>query len=226
MHGTIIIYRYTIHYMQNTKAPRYTALAGVIGPTLFVTVFTIEGFLRPGYNPLSTYVSALSLGPRGWTQIVNFIVSGTLLLVFACGAAIKFKKEKTSQAGPVQLAIIAIGILLSGPFVMDPIGTPTAQASVHGLVHGILGGIVFLLMPISSMVFYRRLRTEPNWQSFSKWTLTMSILLIVTLTLFTFATKIPSLQIVFASWFGLLQRLVLIPFMFWVFTFGVSVYRK
>jgi hypothetical protein len=109
---------------------------------------------------------------------------------------------------------------------MDPMGTPPAQASVHGLVHGILGGIVFLLMPISCMVFYRRLRTEPSWQSFSKWTLVMGILLIATLTLFTFATKIPSLQIVFSDWFGLLQRLVLIPFMFWVFTLGLTMYRK
>ena len=212
--------------MPNSKPHRLTALAGITGPAIFVTVFTIEGVLRPGYNPLSTYVSALSLGPRGWIQIINFIVSGTLLLVFARGAAIEFKKEKASQAGPVQLAIIATGILLSGPFVMDPMGTPPAQASVHGLVHGILGGIVFLLMPISCIVFYRRMRTETGWQSFSKWTLVMGILLIATLTLFTFATKIPSLQVIFSNWFGLLQRLVLIPFMFWVLTLGVTIYRK
>jgi hypothetical protein len=41
-----------------------------------VAVFTIEGWLRPGYDPLSTYVSALSLGLHGWIQIVNFIVLG------------------------------------------------------------------------------------------------------------------------------------------------------
>jgi hypothetical membrane protein len=212
--------------MKNNKSISYTALAGILGPALFVIVFSIEGWLRPDYNALSTYVSALSLGPRGGVQIINFIISGTLMLVFARGVAIEFKKEKTSQAGPLQLAIIATGILLSGPFVMDPMGTPPAHASVHGLVHGILGGIVFLLMPISCIAFYRRLRTEHNWQTFSKWTLTMGIILIATLTLFTFSTKIPALQIRFSDWFGLLQRLVLIPFMFWVFTLGVALHQK
>ena len=213
-------------HLKSNKTFSYTALAGIIGPTLFVIVFTIAGLLRPGYNALSTYVSALSLGADGGIQIANFIVSGALMLVFARGVAIEFKKEKISQAGAWQLAIIATGILLSGPFVMDPMGTLQAQASVHGLVHGILGGIVFLLMPISCMVFYRHLRTEPKWQTFSKWTLTMGIILIATLTLFTFATKIPSLQIIFRDWFGLLQRLVLIPFMFWEFTLGVALYLK
>lgn len=212
--------------MKSNEPISYTALAGILGPSLFVIVFTIEGRLQPGYNALSTYVSALSLGPRGWVQIINFVISGTLMLVFARGAAIEFKKEKTSQAGPLQLAIIATGILLSGPFVMDPMGTPPAHASVHGLVHGILGGIVFLLMPISCIVFYRRLRIEPNWQTFSKWTLIMGIILITTLTIFTFATKISALQIVFNDWFGLLQRLVLIPFMFWVLTLGVALYQR
>ena len=212
--------------MESNKARSYTVLAGILGPALFVIAFTIEGWLRPGYNTLSTYVSALSLGPDGGVQIVNFIISRALMIVFARGVAIEFKKEKTSQAGSWQLAIIATGIILSGPFVMDPMGTLPAHASVHGLVHGILGGIVFLLMPISCIVFYRRLLTEPNWQTFSKWTLTMGIILIATLTLFTFATKIPSLQIIFRDWFGLLQRLVLIPFMFWVFTLGVAIYQK
>ncbi len=212
--------------MESNKTSSYTALAGILGPALFVIIFTIEGWLRTDYNALSTYVSALSLGPNGGVQIINFIISGTLMLVFARGLAIEFKKEKTSQAGSWQLAIIAMGILLSGPFVMDPMGTLPAQASVHGMVHGILGGIVFLLMPISCIAFYRRLRIEPNWQIFSKWTLTMGIILIATLTLFTFATKIPSLQIIFSDWFGLLQRIVLIPFMFWVFTLGMALYQK
>ena len=59
--------------------------AGMIGPTLFVAVFTLEGWLRPGYNPLSMVVSELSLGPRGWIQITNFLMLGVLFLIFAPG---------------------------------------------------------------------------------------------------------------------------------------------
>src|SRR6266567_6949207 len=111
---------------------------GLIGPVLFVSVFLLEGALRPGYNPLSAYVSALSLGPRGWIQIANFIVSGALLLVFTRAVAGEFPSGKASRGGIILLAIIAVGYLASGPFVMDPPGTPLSAASLHGTLHGIL----------------------------------------------------------------------------------------
>lgn len=38
------------------------AWAGIIGATLFVFIFTLEGWCRPGYKPLEMYISALSLG--------------------------------------------------------------------------------------------------------------------------------------------------------------------
>ena len=65
------------------------AWAGMIAPTLFVGTFTIEGSLRPGYDPgtihFREYVSALSIGPGGCIQIANFVVVGLLLLAFARG---------------------------------------------------------------------------------------------------------------------------------------------
>ena len=60
----------------------------MIGPALFVVTFTIEGCLRPGYRAREMFVSELSLGPRGWIQIANFIVAfnawnGVVQRVFA-----------------------------------------------------------------------------------------------------------------------------------------------
>jgi len=73
---------------------RLAAWAGILGPVLFVAIFTIEGWLRPDYQPLSTYVSALSLGPRGWIQMTNFVVFGILLLAFTRVLAAEFKDGK------------------------------------------------------------------------------------------------------------------------------------
>ena len=212
--------------MKNIGIIRNTALAGGIGSALFVIVFTVEGCLRPGYSALSNYISALSLGARGWVQITNFVISGVLMLVFSRGISIAFRNEKRSQAGPVLLGIVSAGMFLSGPFVMDAAGTPVAGASVHGLVHGITGSIVFLLFPISCLVCYRGLRAQPHRQAFGTWTLATGILLTITLIIFICATKIPGLHIIDSHWFGLLQRMVLIPFMFWVFTFAVALYKK
>ena len=121
---------------------RFAAWAGMIAPMLFVVIFTIEGWLRPGYNPLAMYVSELSLGPYGWMQILNFIIFSILFLIFVRGIASEFKEGKASRFGPPLLTIIGLSFLVSGPFVTDP-GTIFLQMSWHGMIHGIFGAIVF-----------------------------------------------------------------------------------
>lgn len=59
------------------------AVAGSLGAVIFVTVFTLEGWLRPGYDSRSMFVSELSLGPRGFVQILNFLFLGVSQLLFA-----------------------------------------------------------------------------------------------------------------------------------------------
>ena len=205
---------------------RLAAWAGIIGPALFVAIFTIEGWLRPGYEPLSTYVSALSLGPRGLIQIANFIVLGVLLLVFTRGVAAEFQTGKASRGGPILLTTIAILFLVSGPFLMDPTGTPLNQVTVHGTIHGLAGGIIFLLMPISCFVYLRRFRADPNWRSLQWWTLALGIIIAAAVVLLTISSKLPEVQNVFKDWLGLIQRTIIVPFMLWVFIFALGLHRR
>jgi hypothetical membrane protein len=205
---------------------RLAAWVGIIGPTLFVAIFTIEGWLRPGYEPLKMYVSELSLGARGWIQIVNFIVLGVLLFVFTRGVAAEFQAGKASRGGLILLTIIAILFLVSGPFLMDPMGTPPDQASVHGTIHGLAGGIIFLLMPISCFVFLRRFRVDTNWQSLQWWTLALGIVIAVAVVLLTISSKLPKVQNIFKDWLGLIQRVIIVPFMAWVFIFALGFRRR
>jgi hypothetical membrane protein len=97
--------------------------AGMIGSALFVTVFTIEGWLRPGYDAVATFVSELSLGTRGWIQSGNFLVLGVLFLVFTQGVRAEFRDGKASRAGPILLGIIGMSLFASGIFVTDPATT-------------------------------------------------------------------------------------------------------
>ena len=205
---------------------RLAAWAGIIGPALFVAIFTIEGWLRSGYEPLSTYVSALSLGPRGLIQIANFIVLGVLLLVFTRGVAAEFQTGKASRGGPILLTTIAILFLVSGPFLMDPTGTPLNQVTVHGTIHGLAGGIIFLLMPISCFVYLRRFRADPNWRSLQWWTLALGIIIAAAVVLLTISSKLPEVQNVFKDWLGLIQRTIIVPFMLWVFIFALGLHRR
>jgi hypothetical protein len=203
-----------------------TAWAGMLGSTLFIAIFMFEGWLRPGYNSLSMYVSALSLGQRGWIQILNFVVFGILMLMFTRSVAAEFQSGKASRGGLILLTIIAICYLLSGPFVMDPADTPRNQMSFHGTLHGIFGGIVFSLMPISCFVFLRRFREDPKWQFLQWWTLVLGTISAAAVILLTIATKLPDTQNIFTAWLGLIQRTAIVPFMIWLFVFALGLHSR
>jgi hypothetical protein len=207
------------------KINKITTWAGLLAPLLFVTVFTLEGILRPGYNPTAEYVSALSLGPRGWVQVANFLFFGALLFIFSRAVAVAFPSGRASRSGLVILTLLAFCFFFSGPFVMDPAGTPLAQSTVHGLAHGILGAVAFLLMPACIFVYLRRFNSDPAWRSMRAWSLVLGLLSAAGLVLLTAASKSPQLQGTFAPWLGLIQRTLIIPFMAWLFLFALQLHR-
>jgi Protein of unknown function (DUF998) len=209
-----------------TTRRRLAAWAGTIAPLLFVGTFTVEGFLRSGYDPARMHISALSLGPRGWIQVANFIVFGLLLFVFTRGLPGELQVGKGSKAGPILLTTLSALFLISGPFVMDPTGTPLGQATIHGTIHGLAGGIVFLLMPITCFVYLRRFLADPNWQSLRLWTLVLGTIEAVGVFAFTIVSKLPQQASLLTGWLGLLQRIALVPFMLWLFVFGLQLLRR
>jgi uncharacterized membrane protein len=200
--------------------------AGMIGSILFVSIFTVEGLLRPGYNSLGMYVSELSLGPRGWIQITNFIIFGILFLIFAWGAAAEFKVGKASKAGPVLFAIIGVCLLLSGPFVMDPASALPEQMSLTGSLHQILGAIAFLLFPICCFVFWRRFRSDPNWRILRWWTLIACVVIALAVILLRIASSPVMASNGLFEWIGLIQRTALVTYTIWIFTFALVLYKR
>ena len=200
--------------------------AGMIGSALFVLVFTMEGWLRPGYDWRSTFISELSIGPRGWIQILNFIILGTLFLVFTWGVAAEFCEGKASKAGPLLLAIIGFGFLISGPLVTDLAATPRDQMSLHGIFHGIFGALVFSLAPVSCFVFWRRFREDPSWKHLQGWTLTVGIITTAAVVLLSAATKTAVMPNALTPWNGLIQRTVIVPYLIWIFTFAFTLRKQ
>ena len=201
---------------------RFAAWAGMIAPALFVATFIIEGWLRPGYNSIAMYVSELSIGPYGWIQILNFIILGILFLIFARGIASEFNEGKASRFGPSLLTIIGLSFLVSGPFVTDP-GSIFLQMSWHGMVHGIFGAIVFSLAPISCFVFFRRFREDSKWKSLAWWTFIVGCVVVVSVVLMKAGELPPS---IFTPWEGLIQRVALISYLTWIFSFAFVFYKQ
>ena len=206
---------------------RWTLWAGLLGPPLFVAVFTVEGWLRPGYSARSMFVSELSLGPRGGVQIVNFIVFGLLLLVFTHGVFREWRARRASLVGPVLLAIIGFSLLVSGPLVMDPAATPHSDMTLHSRLHWLFGSFVFSLAPLSCFVFLWSLRRDPAWTSFRGRTLAIGLVTATALIVFSVGpTRPPAPPNAWNEWNGALQRSILIPYALWLFTFALRLRRR
>lgn len=210
-----------------TGNERIGALTGIIAPVLFVGVFLLEGWLRPGYNAMSQYVSELSLGPRGWIQIANFLTTGTLLLCFASSVRTEFKNGKASLFGWILLAISAASLLVSGPLVMDPASTPRDQWTWHGILHQLIGALgFFTLAMVIPIVFWRCFREHEKWQSLSAWTMIAFLIIVVATILLKMVPVLPAAPNGFTPYAGLIQRTVIITYMAWIFTFALKLYRE
>src|SRR5580698_3705148 len=135
----------------------------IAGP-VFVAVFLLEGALRDGYRPLRHPVSSLALGPRGWVQVGNFAVAGTLFLAGAAGLAHAGDRTVSSRAAPALIGAAGAGLIGAAVFATDPVsgyppGTPDAitQPSRTGVIHNLAAVPVFLGLPAAAFI--------SGWQS-------------------------------------------------------------
>ena len=159
----------------NERTTRLLLMGGAIGAPLFVVVLLIEGATRPGYDAVRFYGSDLSLSEYGWQQITNFIVSGLLLLGFAVGVRRVIRMGRGATWGPILLGIFGLFLITAGIFTDDPThGYPpdvtSAVQTVHGILHGVSGLLVFTSLAAACFVFGRRFAGDPairGWALFS-----------------------------------------------------------
>ena len=206
----------------NWSSTRSANLAGIIAPVVFVAFFTIEGWLRPGYNPMSMFVSELSLGVWGWMQIANFLITGTLIFLFGRGVTRQFTAGKAAKIGSICLQIIGLSLIASGPFITDP-SVMFNQSSIHGIIHGIFGAIAFSLMPVTCFVFFLRSRRDASRRAFAWWTLAIGVFLVIGIG-FLKVSQFPQSNLFI--WKGLIQRIILISYMAWLFVFATQLFRS
>jgi len=143
--------------------------AGTAGGLVFTGVYLAEGATRAGYRTLAQPISALSLGPGGWVQQLNFILFGVLVLLSAAGWRAALAPGRGALAFPVLRVIAGVGLVMDGLFAQDPSGgyPPGAQAgtpTVHGQVHTLFAVITITALASGCFVLARRFAAEPGWR--------------------------------------------------------------
>jgi hypothetical membrane protein len=156
---------------------------GILGATMFVVTFTIDGATRPQYSPTRHVVSALALGPRGWLQGTNFLVCGTLIVASSVGVYLAVD----SPWFPLLIGVFGVSLALSGVWKMDPVrgyppGTPDTTPSEPSRAHKLhdLAGIgVFVSLPAAAIIAAFTL-DDSGWSLYSWTTGAALVLLLVT----------------------------------------------
>jgi hypothetical protein len=164
---------------------------GLAAGPVFVAVFLAEGAVREGYRPLRHPVSSLALGSRGWVQIGNFAVTGTLLLAGAAGLSRAADQTGARRAGPVLIGAAGAGLLSSAAFVTDPVsGYPpgTSDAIEHpsrtGTIHNLSAIPVFLGLPAAALASgWRSWRT--GQRGFGLYSAGTAVVMLATMLLFS-----------------------------------------
>src|SRR5579885_408574 len=113
-------------------------LCGGVGAVLFTASYLLEGISRPDYSAWQQPISALSLGPGGWLQQVNFVVFGVITIwtafawrIFLNGGAVWY---------PIFRGLQGLGLIIDGFFSQDPApgypkGAMPVPPTFHGIVH-------------------------------------------------------------------------------------------
>lgn len=180
--------------------------AGLLGPALFILVFLVAGWLRPGYDPLRQTVSKLALGPGGWLQIADFVLLALTQAVFALAAWFQLGKRWLSRLGILALALVALGFFLLAFF-------PAESGTLRGQVHQRLTEAMVLLYVFGVSLLAYRFSSIPGWLSFARLTWLVALL---TLTLALGWKLFPEEWL--RSWRGLYERLLIVIPLLWQMT--------
>ena len=144
-------------------------VAGTAGGLAFTGAYLADGAARTGYRALAQPISALSLGPGGWVQQLNFIAFGLLVCLSAAGWRATLAPGRGARAFPALRAIAGAGLVMDGLFTQDPSGgyPPGARAgvpTVHGQLHTLFAVITVTALAGGCFVLAARFAAEPLWR--------------------------------------------------------------
>ncbi len=200
---------------------------GIVAGPLFFGAALLQGALRTDYDQVRHPISSLAIGSLGWIQVLNFIVVGALIVVFAVGSRRVLNPGRGALWGPILLAGWGIGLIGAGGFESDPVsgyplGTPDLlpETTLRGSLHDAFSLFGFVCLAAACLVLTVRFaRTERRWAVYSA------------LTAVVFAAAMQSATLAFGQdpglvdFGGLLQRVALLTGFAWTAAVAVHLLR-
>lgn len=163
---------------------------GTLASVLFTMIYLIEGATRPGYSAWQQAISALSLGPGGWVQQVNFVVFGAITIWVAVASRKLLKGGVGATWYPILRGLEGLALILDGFFSQDPVpGYPPGGAipstpTLHAAIHQIFAFVSITAIAVGFFILARRFTREPGWRGWATYSLITGIMTIVLISIF------------------------------------------
>jgi hypothetical protein len=183
------------------------------GTALFpiIYIIEIEVATRPGYDAWRQAISALSLGPAGWIQQLNFAVCSVSVLwtalvwrkILAGGVCATWYPVLRGIKGA---GLLAIAIFSQDPGYGYPPGTPNGpgRATLGGTLHLVFTILIVPAMCLGLLVIARRFWRNPGWRGWVTFTVACVLLQLILVALFGVAQNT---HVVLTGLAGLFERL-------------------
>ncbi|GAA1916141.1 hypothetical protein GCM10009775_05780 [Microbacterium aoyamense] len=159
-----------------TRSTHALLIGATVSMPLFIVLWALQAFTREGFRPTFHPLSLLSLGEGGWVQILNFVVTGLLVIGGGIGLARVLAAGRLTRWAGILIALMGVGLVVAGVFVADggagfPVGAPAGAPvmSWHGAVHEVgfvLTQLAFVALAIVLAFRFGR-STQRGWMTAS-----------------------------------------------------------
>ena len=192
---------------------KYTAIiasCGISAPFLMLALWAVASLLRPGYDQLTQYGSELAAGQNSIIMNANFVITGSLIIVFSFGLFTNIHAGKRPAIGSILLGVFGVGELVTATFPCDP-GCPLLNSqSLSQSIHSVIAIIAFGSIALAPLLISLGLRRDNRWERYQSYSRATGLASVGLFLLFSVAI-LSSFQYV-----GFLQRVFLaVPFI-WI----------
>ena len=193
---------------------------GLGGAALFTALASLQGSIRPGYDARQQAVSALSLGPDGWIQQLNFIVFGVSLLITVPalrrlmygGVGARSYPTATALSG---LSLVVVAFIAQDPAPgYDPEQLGLALPTARGLMHLALAAVAMISSIVGLFIMAARFARDPHWRAWVRPTQLVAVFAIVCVAIYAvWSTRATGFA-------GVFERLAILASPVWALAFA------
>ncbi len=175
-----------------------------------LALWAVASLLRPGYDQLTQYGSELAARQNSIIMNANFVITGSLIIVFSFGLFTNIHAGKRPAIGSILLGVFGIGEVVTAAFPCDPGCSLLSSQSLSQSIHNVIAVIAFGSIALAPLLISLGLRRDTRWERYQSYSRGTGLASVGLFLLFSVAI-LSSFQYV-----GFLQRVFLaVPFI-WI----------